>query len=202
MADGTHILNVRSPAARMRHAEAAYRRLFEQAPLPLVVLTCDLRIANANDAYLAATRRGRESVAGLDMFDAFPDSPHDPYATGVWNLRRSFERILRTGLPDVMKLQRYDVKPDGAPWEIRYWNPRNWALRGESGAILALVHHVADATAETFGARAAIPPDQPHTADVIARADAAVRMGRWNAEDARRDLQDIRARMAALRHGR
>ena len=83
MADSSHTQNFRSAAAQMASAERLYRDLFDRAPLPLLVLTPDCRIVNGNDAYLKATGRGRDTLAGLDMFEAFPDSPHDPDLTGI-----------------------------------------------------------------------------------------------------------------------
>ncbi|GJE46596.1 hypothetical protein [Methylobacterium soli] len=80
MADASHTPNIRSAAAQMQQADSIYRSLFAGAPLPLLVLTPDFRIVNANETYLTATGRGRAGLAGLDMFEAFPDSPHNPRA--------------------------------------------------------------------------------------------------------------------------
>ncbi|HEX2942482.1 MAG TPA: PAS domain-containing protein [Rhodopila sp.] len=199
MAHESHILNLRSAGTQMRETARVYRELFERAPIPLAIVTPDLRIADANDAYLAATAQSRDALAGVDFFVAFPDNPHDPAADGVAHLRSSFERVLRTTQPDIMPLQRYDIKPDNAPWEIRYWAPRNWAVIGENGSVTALVHHVTDVTAATRLSLARKPPHAPGTADVLAQADTAVLRARYNAEEARRDLAIIRAQMNRIR---
>ncbi len=191
MADAADRPNFRSAAAQMAQAESLYRGLFEHAPLPLLVLTPECRIANANDAWLTAVGRRREDVAGLDLFVAMPDSPHDPGATGVRNLSASLERVRQRGAPDLMGLQRYDIRPEGQPWEVRYWRPANWAVPEETGSVQALIHHVTDAT------RSILPPKTPvrpmsSTADVLARADAIIRAGREIRESARRDLLQAR----------
>lgn len=184
----------------MRQAEGLYRGLFEHAPLPLLAVTPDLRIVNANDAYLSATGRRRDALAGLDMFDAFPDSPHDLAADGVRNLRASFETVLRSQQPDVMRLQRYDIQPEGRPWEVRYWQPLNWAIVDDARSAIALIHHVTEA-------RIGVPTPtstavrKPHPDQLLDRADAAIR----EAAELRRRVHEtrllIRRQVAALKLG-
>lgn len=43
-------------------------------------------------------------------------------------------------------MQRYDIEPEGRPWHVRYWHPKNWPVLDDNGAIVAVVHHVTDAT--------------------------------------------------------
>ncbi|MGX1168229.1 PAS domain-containing protein [Bradyrhizobium sp. USDA 372] len=75
--------NFRSPAAVMAEAQNVWRRLFEHSPLPILVLAPDLRIVDANESYLREVSRSRETLAGLDMFEAFPDNPLCAAADGV-----------------------------------------------------------------------------------------------------------------------
>ncbi|WP_245738049.1 PAS domain-containing protein, partial [Streptomyces sparsogenes] len=69
----------------------------------------DLVIVAVNQAYLNATQCTREDLLGRHVFDAFPDNPADPKATGTRNLRASLERVLETGERDSMALQKYDI---------------------------------------------------------------------------------------------
>jgi PAS domain S-box-containing protein len=203
MADASHTPNFRAASAQMQQAEGLYRDLFDRAPLPLVVLTPDCRIANANDAYLKATGRQREALAGFDMFEAFPDSPHDPQADGVRNLSTSFERVLRTGQRDLMPLQRYDIQPEDRPWEVRYWHPANWAVRDEAGSVQALIHHVTDVTASVLelGAQVTVMPSEQPADDLLARADAAIRQAKHLQMETRRDLLIVQRRVRRLLRG-
>src|SRR5687767_15439863 len=105
-----------------------YRALFESVPGLYLVLTPELRIVAVSDAYLCATMTEREAILGRHLFDVFPDNPVDAAATGVRNLRASLERALATRAPDVMAVQKYDIRrpqEEGGGFEERYWSPLN-----------------------------------------------------------------------------
>ncbi|HZY19477.1 MAG TPA: ATP-binding protein [Ramlibacter sp.] len=127
-----------------------FRALFEATPSPYLVLTPQLVIAAVNEAYLQATRRTREDLLGQHVFAAFPDNPDEPAASGVQNLRRSLERVLRDRTADTMAIQRYDI-PVGDPaarrFELRYWSPVNTPVLGPDGRIAHIIHRVEDVTA-------------------------------------------------------
>ena len=123
-----------------------YLRLFDATPTPYLILNAELRIVAVNDAYLNATMTRREDILGRGMFEVFPDDPRDPDATGVRNLSESFESALRSGEPDVMAIQKYDIRsPDGS-FEERYWSPINTPLLDEDGNVELIIHRVTDVT--------------------------------------------------------
>ena len=123
-----------------------FRALFESLPGLYLVLTPDLRIVAASDAYLQATMTKRAEIIGRGLFEVFPDNPGDPAATGTSNLRASLERVLRTSAPDTMAIQKYDVRrPDGS-FEVRYWSPVNSPVLGVDRRIAYLIHRVEDVT--------------------------------------------------------
>ncbi|SFJ82907.1 PP2C family protein-serine/threonine phosphatase [Streptomyces pini] len=129
-----------------------YAALFDAVPTPLSVLDRDLVFVEANQAYLEITGRTRGELIGRHLFDAFPadpDDPDDPDADGPGNLLASFRRVLETGKPDTMVLQRYDIPRPGAEggYEERYWSPVNTPVLGEDGSVLLIVNRVEDATA-------------------------------------------------------
>ena len=126
-----------------------FRALFEAAPGLYLVLTADLRIAAASDAYLRATMTKREAILGRGIFDVFPDNPADPAATGVRNLRASLESVLRSGRTDTMAVQKYDVRrpeAEGGGFEERYWSPQNSPVAGPRGEVCYIIHRVEDVT--------------------------------------------------------
>src|SRR6266702_3822598 len=77
-----------------------FRSLFESAPGLYLVLTPELKIVAASDAYLRATMTEREEILGRDLFDVFPDNPDDSEATGAHNLRASLRRVLQSRAAD------------------------------------------------------------------------------------------------------
>ena len=87
-----------------------FRVLFESAPGLYLVLSADLKIVAASDAYLRATMTKREEVLGRGLFDVFPDNPDDPHATGVRNLRASLDRVFANRVPDTMPVQKHDIR--------------------------------------------------------------------------------------------
>ena len=129
-----------------------FRALFESAPGLYLVLTPDLQIVGASDAYLRATMTTREQITGRYLFDIFPDNPDDKSPTGVKNLSASLRRVLETGSPDVMPIQKYDIRrPEnqGGGFEERHWSAVNLPVFGGDGKLCYIIHAVEDMTAKT-----------------------------------------------------
>ncbi len=120
--------------------------LFESLPGLYLVLTPDLVITAASDAYLKATMTTRESILGRKQFDAFPDNPDDTTANGAANLLASFNRVKQLAAPDTMAIQRYDIRrPDGV-FEERFWSPVNSPVLNADGRVEYIIHRVEDVT--------------------------------------------------------
>jgi hypothetical protein len=121
---------------------------FRASDAPLLVVDTDLVIRDVNPAYLKATARTDEELLGTPIFEAFPDNPDDPHATGVANLSASFERVFRNARRDHMPLQRYDIPVRDAPTAFarRFWTPVNSPLHDETGRLIGALHHVEDVT--------------------------------------------------------
>lgn len=109
----------------------------------------DWRILDAGTAWLSMTMRGKDEVIGKVVFDAFPDDPTDPGATGATMLRNSLEKVLATGEKDVMPLVRYDIpRPEtmGGGFDIRYWEVSNTPVFDSDGKLLHILHSANDVT--------------------------------------------------------
>jgi len=120
--------------------------LFQSVPGLYLVLAPDLVIAAASDAYVRATLTQRREIVGRHLFEVFPDNPDDPGATGVDNLRASLDRVLRARRPDVMAVQKYDIRrPDGT-FEERHWSPLNIPVLNPDGEVEWIIHRVDDVT--------------------------------------------------------
>ena len=159
-----------------------FQALFEAAPTPYLVLAPpDFAIVAVNDAYLRATMSERGSLVGRTLFDAFPDNPDDPAATGVANLSASLARVLETRRADTMAVQRYDIpRPTaaGGGFEERWWTPVNTPVLGADGRVRFIIHRVEDVT-ETVRLRSAgeardrLARDQQAVIDQLREANAA-----------------------------
>lgn len=127
--------------------EVDFRLLFESSPDLYLVLNTKLEIVAASDAYTRATLTRREDILGKTMFQIFPDNPDDPTAEGQRNLRASLQRVLLSGKPDAMPVQKYDIpRRDGQGFEERYWSPINTPILGKDGSIAYVLHRAEDLT--------------------------------------------------------
>lgn len=129
----------RSAAAHGRNGNLIYQGIFAHSPCPYLVLTPDLVIVNANDAFLAIENIQRDNLVNNHLFDVFPEDPDDPTAEGQKKLSESFDRARTSQKPDSMVL-RYDVCRNGV-WHPCFWYPTNWPILDENGAIIAMVQH-------------------------------------------------------------
>jgi PAS domain S-box-containing protein len=126
-----------------------FKALFESLPGLYLILDPDLSIVAVSDAYSHATRTRRQDILGKGIFEVFPDNPDDPATQGVRNLKASLKRVLQTGQPDAMPVQKYDIKlPDeaGGGFEERYWSPLNSPVLDARGKVAHIIHRVEDIT--------------------------------------------------------
>jgi len=125
-----------------------YAAVYRHFPVPVLLLTPELQIADANLAFLKATGRTREDLLGRILCDAFPDDPSDRSATGVRDVSASVRRVLATGEPDAREFQKYDVEVPGTPgvFARRYWSGVNAPIPGPDGSVVVIASCVEDVT--------------------------------------------------------
>lgn len=128
-----------------------YKQLFDESPGIYLILAPDEKftILGTNKARDIATMRNREDVIGKGVFEAFPDNPDDPNATGEANLSASLKRVVKNKIPDRMPFQKYDIRrpaDQGGGFEERYWSPLNIPVLNSSGEIEVIIHQVDDVT--------------------------------------------------------
>ena len=129
--------------------QSNFQELFKSPPGACLVLTPQLVIAAVSDGYLLVTMTKRDQIIGRHLFEIFPDNPDDSTATGVSNLSASLARVLEHRVPDVMAVQKYDIRrPDteGGEFEERYWSPINTPVFGINGEVAYIIHRVEDVT--------------------------------------------------------
>jgi PAS domain S-box-containing protein len=126
--------------------EVDFKAVLEQAPWLYLILDPSFQIVAVSDAYLEATMTERARIVGRHIFEVFPDNPADPAATGVSNLRASLERVRIRRKPDVMAVQKYDIRRPDGEFEVRYWSPVNKPVLDEHGELRYIIHRVEDVT--------------------------------------------------------
>lgn len=129
--------------------------VFNALPGAYLLLTPALVIEAASDAYLKDSFTARDSLIGRYLFDVFGGEPGSAEATTMINLRASLQQVLATGQSDQMPVQHYNlVEPTTGAVTERYWQPLNTPIRDAQGTVTAIVHSVADVTAQTRAAAA------------------------------------------------
>jgi signal transduction histidine kinase len=131
-------------------------RALETVPDSYIVVSPELVILTANNAYLADTLKRREDLVGRYLFDAFPDNPAAPGANAVRNWRASLELVIATGQPHQMALQHYDVLDPERPGHFveRHWLPRNTPVFDDQGQLSYIIHSSVNVTEEVQARRA------------------------------------------------
>lgn len=127
-----------------------YEAIFRSTASAYLILDTGLVIVEVNAAYLKATSRTRESVLGKHIFEAFPENPSDPQATGVRRLFESLQRVMQSKTTDSIGLLQYDIPvgpPEEGRFERRYWSPINSPVLDEEGRLTNIIHQAIDVTA-------------------------------------------------------
>jgi PAS domain-containing protein len=105
------------------------------------------------DTMLASLNRTREDVIGKNQFDAFPDNPDDPDASGNATMLGAFERVLAEKAGHVLPVTRYDIAGDDGAYHERYWKPLNEPVYDDNGDIRYIIHGVEDVTDSVLGSQ-------------------------------------------------
>jgi PAS domain S-box-containing protein len=130
-----------------RPLSAELLKAFESVPDLYLILSPDLMILTASDAYLAATFTSRERIRGCPLFGTFPDNPHVPRA--LKTLQASLDYVLSSRQPHRMPLQRYEVqRPShlGGGIVEKFWQPLNTPVLDENDQLYYIIHKVDDMT--------------------------------------------------------
>ena len=124
-----------------------YQAILQAFPYPYLLLSSELTIISANEAYLRTTGRKAEDLLGRKVFEALPPDPNDPASSEKF--RASFARAFATGKPDTIPLVRYPI-PDPTPGVTelieRYWNVVHTPILDTHGKVSCLMQTPIDVT--------------------------------------------------------
>ncbi|GAB3582317.1 PAS domain-containing protein [Hymenobacter daeguensis] len=167
--------------------------IFSALPSASLLLSPDLVIEAASDAYLTATDTKLADLAGKYVFDVFPDNPSTPEVHSVRNVRASMQQAIATGQPHDLPVQPYDTPDPAQPGRFieRYWQARNVPVLDEQGRVTHLIHTVVDITAQTREAQ------QVHDAQV--REQAAREAADWQRSELARIFEQAPVAIATYR---
>ncbi|MEU6568932.1 PP2C family protein-serine/threonine phosphatase [Streptomyces parvulus] len=126
-----------------------YAALFAATPSPYLVVDRNLMIVSVNAAYSRATGRAAGDLLGRYLFDAVPENPAVSESDGARKVSASLRRVLATGRPESMAIQRYDIPSTAHPggFEERWWSPVNTPVLDAEGEVAWIIHRVEDVTA-------------------------------------------------------
>ncbi len=123
---------------------------FDASPNPYVLLTPDLRIAGANQAYLDVTNSTRDAIIGQPLFAAFDSGPGEDAPENVRQVRASLEKARDTRQRDHLAMVRFSIPratAGGAPvMEERFWSATHTPILNAEGEVICLLQHTTDIT--------------------------------------------------------
>ena len=161
---------------------ALFESVFNSSPVGNYLLspTPDAIILAVNDTFLRASSRTREELVGVSLFEAFPSNPDDPLDTSEAELRRSFARVIETGQPDNLPVQRYPIPvtlPDGqVRFEERFWSAYSSPIFDADGRMVCISHTNRDLTEQVRAETALRENEKRFRALTMASSDVVYRM--------------------------
>ncbi|MDY6923032.1 MAG: HWE histidine kinase domain-containing protein [Pseudomonadota bacterium] len=144
---------------------------FDASPNPYVLLTPDLRIAGANQAYLDVTNSTRAAIIGHPLFSAFDSGPDEEAPENVRQVRASLERARDTRQRDHLPLVKFRIPrllEDGSKvFENRYWSATHTPMLDEAGEVTFILQHTTDISELQRLREAARAPESASAIDLM-----------------------------------
>jgi len=123
-----------------------FKLLFESAPGLSVVLSPDLTIVAATDAYLKTTHTTRESIIGKYAFDVFPSNPNNISTYDTDNIMASLKWVLKNKASHSLAVQKYDIVTQDGVFHEKYWSLRNSPILNAQNEVIYILNTVTDVT--------------------------------------------------------
>jgi len=161
---------------------AVFESVFNSSPVGNYLLspTPEAIILAVNDTFLRASARTREELVGVSLFEAFPGNPDDPADTSEVELRSSLMRVIETGKPDNLPVQRYPIPvtlPDGqVRFEERFWSAYSSPIFDAEGRMVCISHTNRDVTEQIRAEHALRENEKRFRALTLASSDVVYSM--------------------------
>ena len=126
-------------------------RVFETLPHPYLILSKELYILTASNAYLQLTGKLRTELLEKHLFDVFPKKPD--WAADEGGIAFSLEQILETGKPHQLPVTRFDTPDHEGKLQERYWDTAHTPVLDPDGDICYIIHHTQDVTEKVIAER-------------------------------------------------
>lgn len=119
-----------------------YQQLLEAQSGLLLLISPDLTIMGASEAYLREVLLTRDHIVGKHLFAIFPDNPNTPDHTPSATLQASIERAIATRKPDKMEVMRYDIPEPDKPGNFleRHWAFTNTPIYNSQAQLVCILH--------------------------------------------------------------
>jgi PAS domain S-box-containing protein len=128
-------------------------RVFETLPQPYLILSPELYILTASNAYLQLTGKTRMELTEQYLFNVFPKMPDwSSEEGGIW---MSLSTVLETRQPHQLPVMRFDA-PDPADADQlheRHWNTSHTPVLDADGEVCYIIHHTEDVTQQVIAER-------------------------------------------------
>jgi PAS domain S-box-containing protein len=126
-------------------------RVFETLPQPYLILSKELYILTASNAYLQLTGKMRAELLEKHLFDVFPKKPD--WAADEGGIAFSLEQVLETSKPHQLPVTRFDTPDHEGKLQERYWDTAHTPVLDPDGDICYIIHHTQDVTEKVIAER-------------------------------------------------
>ncbi|WP_316751196.1 ATP-binding protein [Pedobacter gandavensis] len=122
---------------------AALLKTYETVPGLYLVLSPELTVLTASDAYLAAQGLTRADIKGRDFLTLFPQDPLTPYELGF---SASLQRVVETRQAHQLPLLRLALPDPNDKGNVisRYWDTTHTPFLDENGSIQYIIQYSFD----------------------------------------------------------
>ncbi|SIT83409.1 PAS domain S-box protein [Pontibacter indicus] len=135
----------------------AVLQAFEQVPDLYLILSPELQILTASDAYLQATGTVREAIVGRGFSEVLDGKAMEVGA--IVSLTSSLQQALQTGQTQHLELQQCEKADNSIPNAPvhKYWKVLNSPVTDEQGEVAYIIHRLQQVTEQAYTQRSIVP---------------------------------------------